>query len=92
MAQARDRHVQRRVLPVGVRDRRDSEVRRMVEAVAADARMLRAMSVDFADAADPRHLVRRPSAADPFALRMPLSTATARGFLRLVVDTHPLSS
>jgi hypothetical protein len=54
--------------------------------------MLRAMSVDFADAADPRHLVRRPSAADPFALRMPLSTAAARGFLRLVVDTHPLSS
>jgi hypothetical protein len=33
--------------------------------------MLRAISADIVHAADPRHLARRPPAADPFELRDP---------------------
>jgi len=60
MPQTTDRHEQRRVRPVVVRDRRGSGMRRMRGAVSADARMFRAISADVAHAADPRQLARRP--------------------------------
>ena len=66
MQQTMDRHVQRRALPVVVRDRRGSGMRQMLDAVSADARMLRAISADVAHAADPRHLARRQPAAGSF--------------------------
>ena len=86
MPQTTDRHAQRRVLPVVVRDRRGSGMRRMLDAVSADARMLRAISVDVAHAADPRHLARRPPATDPFELRDPEYIARTLPALRLWAD------
>ncbi|MGZ3362833.1 MAG: 1-acyl-sn-glycerol-3-phosphate acyltransferase, partial [Xanthobacteraceae bacterium] len=85
MPQTTDRPVRRRVLPV-VRDRRGSGMRRMLGAVPADVRMLRAISVDVAHAADPRHLARRPPAADPLALRDPEYIARTLPALRVMAD------
>jgi 1-acyl-sn-glycerol-3-phosphate acyltransferase len=81
-----DRHAHRRALPVVVRDRRGSGVRRMLGAVSADARVLRAISADVAHAADPRHLVRRPPAADPVELRDPEYIARTLPALRVMAD------
>ena len=86
MQQTMDRHVQRRALPVVVRDRRGSGMRQMLDAVSADARMLRAISADVAHAADPRHLARRQPAADPFALRDPEYIARTLPALRVMAD------
>jgi hypothetical protein len=60
MPQTMDRHAQRRVLPVVVRD---SGMRRMRNAVSADARVLRAVSVDVVHAADPYLSRRRVSSS-----------------------------
>jgi hypothetical protein len=60
--------------------------RRMLGAVSADARILRAMSVDVAHAADPRHLARRSAAADPFELRDPEYIARTLPALRAMAD------
>jgi hypothetical protein len=68
MPQNTDRPVPHRELAMVVHDRCGSGMRRTLGAVSADALMLRAFSVDVAQAADPRHLVRRPPAADPFDL------------------------
>ena len=86
MPQTTDRHAQRRVLPVVVRDRRGGGMRRMLGAVSAAARMLRAVSVDVAHAADPRHLARRPPGADPFELRDPEYIARTLPALRVMAD------
>jgi 1-acyl-sn-glycerol-3-phosphate acyltransferase len=86
MPQTTARHAQRRVLPVIVRDRRGSEMRRMRSAVSADARMIRAISADIARAADPRHLVHRPPAADPFELRDPEYIVRTLPALRVMAD------
>ncbi len=86
MPQTTERHAQRRVLPVVVRDRRGGGMRRMLGAVSADARMLRAISADVAHAADPRHLARRPTAADPFELRDPEYIARTLPALRVMAD------
>ncbi|MGZ4273912.1 MAG: 1-acyl-sn-glycerol-3-phosphate acyltransferase, partial [Solirubrobacteraceae bacterium] len=86
MPRTPDRHAQRRVLPVVVRDRRGSGMRRMLGAVSADARMLRAISADVAHAADPRHLAHRPPAADPFELRDPEYIARTLPALRVMAD------
>lgn len=69
-----------------VRDRRGSGVRRMLGAVSADARVLGAISADVAHAADPRNLVRRPTAVDPLALRDPEYIARTLPALRLMAD------
>ena len=81
-----DRPAQRRVLPMVVRDRRGGGMRRMRSAVSADARVIRAISADIAHAADPRHLARRPSAADPFELRDPEYIARTLPVLRVMAD------
>jgi 1-acyl-sn-glycerol-3-phosphate acyltransferase len=86
MPQTTDRHAQRRVLPVVVRDRRGSGMRRMLGAVSADARMLRAISADVAHAADPRHLARKPPVADPFESRDPEYIARTLPALRVMAD------
>jgi hypothetical protein len=86
MPQTTDRPPQRRVLPVVVCDRRGSGMRRMRNAVSADARMIRAISVDVAHAADPRHLARRPPAEDPFELRDPEYIARTLPALRVMAD------
>ncbi len=86
MPQTTDRHAQRRVLPEVVRDRPGRGMRRMVGAVSADVWMLRAISADVAHAADPRHLSRRPPAADPFALRDPEYIARTLPALRVMAD------
>ncbi len=86
MPQTTDRLTQRRALPVPVRDRRGSGMRRMLDAVSADARMLRAMSADVTHAADPRHLARRPPAADPFGLRDPEYIRRTLPALRAMAD------
>src|ERR1035441_1290027 len=85
MPQTTDRPA-RRVLPVVVRDRRGGGMRRMLGAVSADALMLRAISADAVHAADPRHLVRRPPAADPFELRDPEYIARTLPALRVMAD------
>jgi hypothetical protein len=79
-----DRHAQRRALPVAVRGRRGGGMGRMLGAVSADARMLRAVSADVAHAADPRHVARRPPAADPFELRDPEYIARTLPALRVM--------
>jgi len=84
MPQTTDRHAQRRVHSVVVRDRRGRGVRRMRNAVSADARMIRAVSADLAHAADPRHLAHRPPAADPFELRDPEYIARTLPALRVM--------
>ena len=86
MPQTTHRSEQRRMPAVLERDRRGSEMRRMLGAVSADARMLSAISADFAHAADPRHLVRRPPAADPFQLRDPEYIARTLPALRVMAD------
>ena len=68
MPQTTDRHSQPRALPVNLRDQDGGGMHRMLDAVSADVRMLRAVSVDIAHAADPRHGAQ---AAD----RRPLRTA-----------------
>ncbi len=85
MPQRTDRHAQRSMHPV-VRDRGGSGMRRMLEAVSADAEMLRAISVDVAHATDPRHLARRSPAADPFGLRDPEYIARTLPALRMMAD------
>ena len=80
----RDAH--RRALPVVARDRRRGGMRRMLGAVSADARMLRAISADIAHAADPRRLAHRPPAADPFELRDPEYIAHTLAALRVMAD------
>src|ERR1019366_7045131 len=85
MPQTTDRPAQRRVLPVVVGDRRGGGMRRMLGAVSADARMLSAISADAAHAA-PRHLARRPPAADPFELRDPEYIARTLPALRVMAD------
>jgi 1-acyl-sn-glycerol-3-phosphate acyltransferase len=67
-------------------DRLGSGMRRMLGAVPADARMLRAVSADVAHAADPRHLANRPLAADPFELRDPGYIARTLPALRVMAD------
>ena len=86
MPQTMDRHAQRRALPVIARDRRGSTMGRMLGAVSADARMLRAISLDVARAADPRHLTRSRPAVDPFALRDPEYIARTLSALRVMAD------
>src|ERR1035441_4890483 len=86
MPQTTDRPAQHPVLPMVVRDRRGSGMRRMLGAVSADARMLSAISADVAHAADPRHLARRPPAADPFELRDPEYIARTLPALRVMAD------
>jgi 1-acyl-sn-glycerol-3-phosphate acyltransferase len=67
-------------------DRLGSGMRRMLGAVPADARMLRAVSADVAHAAAPRHLANRPPAADPFELRDPGYIARTLPALRVMAD------
>jgi Acyltransferase len=86
MPETTERPAHRRVLPVVVRDRRGNGMRRSLDAVSADARMLRAISADVARAADPRHLVRRPPASDPFELRDPEYIARTLPALRVMAD------
>src|SRR5664279_1462375 len=86
MPQTTDGPAQHPVLPMVVRDRRGSGMRRMLGAVSADARMLSAISVDVAHAADPRHLAHRPPAADPFELRDPEYIARTLPALRVMAD------
>ncbi len=74
------------VLPMVAPDRSGSGMRRMLDAVSADARMFSAASVDIAHAADPRHLARRPPAADPFELRDPEYIARTLPALRVVAE------
>ena len=85
MSQTTDRHARRRALPA-VRDRRGDGMGRMLGAVSADARMLRAISADVAHAADPRHIARRQPAADPFELRDPEYIARTLPALRVMAD------
>src|ERR1035441_3993231 len=84
MPQTTDRPAQRRVLPAAGGARRGRGMRRMLGAVSADARMLSAISADVAHAADPRHLARRPPAADPFELRDPEYIAHTLPALRVM--------
>ena len=86
MAQTTDRHAQRRALPVRVRGRRGDAMGRMLGAVSAEARMLRAISADVAHAADPRHVARRSPLADPFELRDPEYIARTLPALRVMAD------
>jgi hypothetical protein len=86
MPQTTDRHAQRRGLPMVVRDRRGSGMRRPLNAVSAAEWMLRAISADVAHVADPRHLARRPPAGDPFELRDPEYTARTLPALRVMAD------
>jgi hypothetical protein len=58
----------------------------MRNAVSADARILRTVSADVADAADPRQLAGRPPAADPFELRDPEYIARTLRALRVMAD------
>ncbi len=78
-----DRHAQRRALSVVARDRGG---RRVLDAVSAEARMLRAVSADIAHAADPRHLAHGQPAADPFELRDPEYIARTLPALRVMSD------
>ena len=84
MRQTTDRLAQRRDLTTVVPDRHWKHP--VLGAVYADALMLHAISVDVAHAADPRHLVRRPPAADPFALRDPDYIARTLPALRVMAD------
>lgn len=84
MPQTTDRHAQRGVLPVAVPDDHGGGMRRMLDAVFADVRMLRAISVDIAQVTDPRHVARRPPAADPFELRDPAYIARTLPALRVM--------
>ena len=86
MPQTIDRPAHRRVFPMVVRDRRGSGMRRVLGAASADARVLRAISADIAHAADPRHLGRRPPAADLFELRDPEYIARTLPALRVMAD------
>jgi len=86
MPQTTDRHAQRRALPVRVRGRRGDAMGRMLGAVSAEARMLRAISADVAHAADPRHVARRSPLADPFELRDPEYIARTLPALRVMAD------
>ncbi len=86
MPQTSDRPPDRRVHPVVARDRHGTRMGRMLGAVSADARMLRAISADVAHAADPRHAARRPPAADPFELRDPEYIARTLPALRVMAD------
>src|SRR4051794_4784932 len=86
MPQTTDRPARSRGLPVVMRDRRGSATRRLLGAVSADARMLRAASVDVAHAADPRHLASRPAGAGPFARRDPEYIARTLPALRVMAD------
>jgi 1-acyl-sn-glycerol-3-phosphate acyltransferase len=83
MPQTTDRHAQRRARSVVARDRRG---RRILGALSADARMLRAISADIAHAADPRHLAHGQPAADPFELRDPEYIARTLPALRVMAD------
>src|SRR5664280_1578141 len=74
MPQTGDRPAQRRVLSMAVRDRPGSGMRRMLGAVSAEARMLNAISVDVAHA------------ADPFELRDPEYIARTLPALRVMAD------
>jgi hypothetical protein len=86
MPQTTDRHAPSGVHPMVVRERRGGGMRRMPNAVSADARVLRAISGDVAHAADPRHLVRSPPAAGPFELRDPEYIAGTLPALRVIAD------
>jgi len=86
MPQTTDRHAQRRALPVLVRGRRGGGIGRMLGAVSADARMLRAISADVAHAADPRRVAHRPPAGDAFELRDPEYIARTLPALRVMAD------
>ncbi|MGZ6724308.1 MAG: lysophospholipid acyltransferase family protein [Solirubrobacteraceae bacterium] len=86
MPQTMDRHAQRRALPVLVHGRRGGGMGRILGALSADARMLGAISADVAHAADPRHVARRPPAADPFELRDPEYIARTLPALRVMAD------
>lgn len=86
MPQTTDRHPQPRALPVVLRDQHGGGMRRMLDAVSADVRMLRAVSVDIAHATDPRHVARRPPIADPFELRDPEYIARTLPALRVMAD------
>jgi 1-acyl-sn-glycerol-3-phosphate acyltransferase len=86
MPRISDRHAQRRVHPGAVADRCGRGVRRMLGAASADARMLRAASVDVAHAADPRRIAHTPPAADPFELRDPEYIARTLPALRVMAD------
>lgn len=81
-----DGPAQRGAHPGVVRDDRGRGMSRMLDAVSAEARMLRAMSVDVAHAADPRHVARRPMVADPFELRDPEYIARTLPALRVMAD------
>jgi 1-acyl-sn-glycerol-3-phosphate acyltransferase len=67
-----------------VRDRRGAGMRRMLGAVSAEGRVIRAVSADVAHAADPRHLARRPLGAGPFELRDPEYIARTLPALRVM--------
>ncbi|HUO72140.1 MAG TPA: hypothetical protein VMU39_15340, partial [Solirubrobacteraceae bacterium] len=86
MPQTTDRPAHRRVRSVAVRDRHDGGMRRILGAVSADARMLRAISADVAHTADPRHLARRTPPADAFELRDPEYIARTLPALRVMAD------
>ena len=86
MPQTRGQAAQSPELPMVAPDRSGSGMRRMLDAVSADARMFSAASVDIAHAADPRHLARRPPAADPFELRDPGYIARTLPALRVVAE------
>jgi 1-acyl-sn-glycerol-3-phosphate acyltransferase len=87
MSETMDRHApQRPALPVVMPGRGAAGASRMRDAISADARMLRAISADVAHAADPRHLARRPQAADPFALRDRDYIARTLPALRVMAD------
>ena len=84
MPDTTDGSAQRRELAVTARDRH--RMGRVLGAVYADALMLRAISADVAHTADPRHLARRPPAADPFQLRDPEYIARTLPALRVMAD------
>jgi 1-acyl-sn-glycerol-3-phosphate acyltransferase len=84
MPDTTDGSAQRRELAVAARDRHG--MGRVLGAVYADALMLRAISADVAHTADPRHLARRPPAADPFELRDPEYIARTLPALRVMAD------
>ena len=86
MPQTTDRHAQRRALPLPVRGSRSGGIGRMLGAVSADARMLRAISADVAHAADPRRVAHRPPAGDAFELRDPEYIARTLPALRVMAD------
>ena len=72
--------------PVSMVDPGRSGMRRALAALSADARMLSAISADFAHSVNPRQLAHRPAAADPFELRDPEYIARTLPALRVMAD------